>query len=182
MSKIDEDLHERFRQLVGDHGRSVERLLMRLERDPATREDLWSEVFVIAYVRFDQLQGLNEDEARGWLLSTTRFLTANTARRAMTRARTTARLRADEPGPAPSAEDVYFEATSVATEDQREAIKAAWSSLSAPQREVLALEAAGHDGPAIARQLGISALAARSRLLRARRAFVQACQRWSEVR
>lgn len=176
MTRSDGDHDDDFRRLVGLHSHAVELLLMGLERDPATREDLWSETFTIAYVRFDQIDGLSDDGVRGWLLRTARFVTANSARRAMTRSKATGRLLAEQPQPAPSAEDAYFEAASAATENEQAMVEVAWSSLSGPHREVLTMDALGYDGPAIANALGISPLATRSRLLRARRAFVRACQ------
>lgn len=176
MVRSDTEAASRLRALVDDHGRVVEALLVDLERDRATREDLWAEVFTTAYVRLDQLEDRAPEEVRAWLLRTARYLTANSARRAVTRNRGTERLAATAPRPSPSAEDRYFEGPGSTTPADQATVAVAWDSLSRSHQEVLALDALGFDGPAIADRLDITAVAARSRLMRARRAFLQAYQ------
>jgi len=53
-------------------------------------------------------------------------------------------------------------------------VRAAWDALDPSQRDLLTLDVLGQKGPAIAVRLGISHQAARSRLMRARAAFVTA--------
>lgn len=164
------------RSLVAEHGRAVEALLASFENDPAVRQDLWSEVFTTAYLRLDQIEGRSPDVVRKWLLRTARNLTANSARRAMTRRRLRDRMDR-EPAPAyPSAEEAYLGSGGWGLDADHDEIRAAWAQLTDSHREVLALDAAGHDGPAVARTLGISPAAARSRLMRARRAFLDVYQ------
>ena len=166
------DADRLVRALVADHGRAVEALLASFEHDPVVRQDLWSEVFTTAYLRLDQLVGRSPDVVRKWLLRTARNLTANSARRAMTRRRLRDRMDREPAPQRPSAEDAYLGTGGWDLDPDHDEIRAAWAQLTDSQREVLALHAAGHDGPAVARALGISPAAARSRLMRARRAFL----------
>lgn len=168
----DTEMTRQLRALVAEHGRAVESLLMYLEHDPATQEDLWSEVFTITYSRIDKLEGLTPEQTRGWLLRCARNVTANTARRSVTRRKLEARLSQTPEPTEPSAEDTYFGGRRDCS--STDAVKAAWAELSEVHQQVLILDAHGHDGPAIADELGITALAARSRLMRARRAFLAA--------
>lgn len=161
-----------LRGLVADHGRAVEALLASFEHDRAAREELWSEVFTTAYLRLDQLDGREPDVVRKWLLRTARNLTANSARRAMTRRRLRDRMDREPRRMRPSAEEAYIESGGWEPDPDHDEIRAAWSQLTVAHREVLALDAAGHDGPSIAHTLSISPAAARSRLMRARRAFL----------
>ncbi len=160
-----------IRSLIGAHGRTVESFLGSLEHDAEARKELWAEVFFTAYQHIDQLMDVTPDQARRWLLQTARNHNANTARKAMNRRRIIERLTADEPRPAPSAEEAYFD-DCAADEQELIALRRAWELLSDSHRKVLLLDAEGHDGTAIARSLGVSPAAARTRLMRARRAFL----------
>lgn len=173
----DELIARHVRALVTDHGNAVDSLLVSIEFDPATREEIWSEVFTIAYGRIDQLTGLDHGQTRGWLLRTARYVTANTARRAITRRKLQARLSQDGQLSEPSAEDSYFDSHLHADTPGSDAVRAAWAKISVAHQQVLELDAQGHDGPAIADVLGITSTAARSRLMRARRAFLTAHDR-----
>ena len=75
----------------------------------------------------------------------------------------------------PSPEDALM-ATTQRLEQQGEAdtIRITLAGLRARDRQVLVLNALGHDGPSIAGHLGISPGAARKRLMHARIAFRQA--------
>lgn len=176
MAKPDEDhLSGQLRAMVAEHGRAVEFLLASIEHDPATREDLWSEVFTITYCRIEQLAGLTPQQTRGWLMRTARNVTANATRRTITRRKLQTRLTQTPEHVEPSAEDSYFGGSS------SHEVKAAWVQLSGTHQQVLALDALGHDGPGIADELGITAIAARSRLMRARQAFITAYDRSETV-
>ena len=129
-------------------------------------------MFTTAYVRMDQLEGRSPEVVRKWLLRTARNLTANSARRAMTRRRLRDRIDREPAAERPSAEDAYLGSGGWDPDPDHDEIRAAWAQLSDSHREVLALDAAGHDGPAVALALGISPAAARTRLMRARRAFL----------
>lgn len=176
MVRADSDAAAWLRALIDEHGRVVEALLVDLERDRATREDLWAEVFATSYARLDHLGDRSPEKVRAWLFRSARYLTANTARRAITRTRGTVRLAGAAPRPTPSAEERYFEGPGAITPAEKVAVSVAWDAMSDSHQEVLALDAMGFDGPDIAERLGITAVAARSRLMRARRSFLQAYQ------
>lgn len=156
----------------------MEALLVTLERDPLVREELWSDVFTVAHRRQGELEGLSESQVRGWLLATTRNLTANAARRAMARRRLIDRLAREFVDWSAPAEDNYFrDARLNEDEDQLGKLKSVWDELSHAEREILALDALGHKGPMIADRLNVSHQAARLRLMRARQAFRDAYHR-----
>lgn len=161
--------------LVTEHGRAVESLLAGLERDPGVREELWSDVFTLAFRRIDELELLTAAQRHRWLLRAARNLCANTMRRSITRRRAFERLVREPVHVALSAEDAYFAIVDLRAHSDRVAVvHDAWRALSAAHREVLALDALGHKGPAIAEQLGVSHQAARSRLMHARQALLDA--------
>lgn len=165
----------RLQELVTEHGRTVMAVLVGLERDPAVREELWSDVFTLAYRRIDDLDPLTAQQRRRWLLRAARNLSANTMRRTISRRRAFERLSREPVHVALSAEDAYFATINLRAHDDRIAdVHEAWRSLSAAHREVLALDALGHKGPVIAERLGVSHQAARSRLMRARQALLDA--------
>jgi len=168
------DPNAALHELVDAHGAAVDSLLRGLEADRTAREDLWSEVFTVAYRRIDDVAHLDERQARAWLITVTRNVTANHARRATTRRRTLEQLSREPALREPSAEAEYLAAIPDGQRDRR--ISAAWHSLPHAHREVLALDANGLRGPDIALTLDISHQAARSRLMRARRAFLTAFQ------
>lgn len=161
-----------LRTFVDEHGRAVERLLASLEQDPGVCEELWSEVFTTAFLKIDQLADRSSDRVRQWLLHTARNLTANSARRAITRRKVRTRVDREPRRTAGSAEDAFLAEGGWIDGANHDAIRAAWLDLSDAHREVLALDAHGHDGPSIAAELGITPQAARSRLMRARQAFL----------
>lgn len=166
--------HHDFHHLVDTHGSAVDALLRSHEADPAAREDLWSEVFTVAYRRLDDLETFEPAQIRAWLLTVTRNVTANHARKATTRRRTIERLNREPATATPSAETTYLDAAP--DHDHNHQITAAWNSLTPAHQNILALDANALTGPDIANELGITHQAARSRLLRARRAFLTAFQ------
>lgn len=157
-----------FRRFVGAHERMVRAALSRAEGNASDVEEMCADVFVLAYERFDELAGLDVVRQRVWLARTAGFLVANHGRRAATRRRTVDRLRA-----LPVVDEVVS-AEDVVVSHGEEAVGKALSKLSAAQRQVLVLRALGHDGPSIGRLLGITAGAARKRLMVARAAFMAA--------
>lgn len=161
--------------MVDQHGTAVQAVLRALELDHSVREELWSEVFEIAFRRIDELDDLQPHQRRQWLLRTARNLTANVARRAITRRKVMERLCQEPIEVALSAEDDYLDTVSLYSDKTQAAlVKQAWDQLTEDHRQVLGMDALGHKGPAIAEQLEVSPEAARSRLMRARRAFVAA--------
>jgi DNA-directed RNA polymerase specialized sigma24 family protein len=163
---------DELRSIVRCHGRAVERYLRALEMDTEAREELWSDVFTVAFRRLDHLSGLEEPQVRRWLIATARNVTANGARRALARRRLVERLSREPAGRIPSAEDQY-----VSSVPEADRLRVAWSSLRFEHQQVLTLQINGSDGKVIAAQLGITHQAARSRLMRARAAFLDAYER-----
>lgn len=165
----------RLRTLVDEHGKAVHALLRGLEHHHSVREELWGDVFMLASRRIEELDRLSVQQQRRWLLRVARNLTANVARRAVTRRQAYERLVREPLDVGLSAEDEYFARINLPAHSERIAdVQEAWWHLSDAHREILALDALGHKGPAIADQLGISHQAARSRLMRARQAFLDA--------
>jgi len=70
-----------LRSLIGVHGRTVRAAVARNERDRRDADELWADVFHLAYTRIDELAGLSEDQQRSWLVRTARYLAANSGRR-----------------------------------------------------------------------------------------------------
>jgi len=147
-----------LRHLMEVHGRVVRAALGRSVRDRATVDDLWAEVFTVAFRRLSDLVGLPEGQQRAWLIRTAGHLAANQRRRGGTRRRTLERLLRE------ASARVESDVTS-------RVLREVLASLREQDREVLVLDALGHNGPSIARQLGISHGAARKRLMQARRAL-----------
>ena len=161
-----------LRQLMDVHGRVVRIALARREYNRQDVEELWGDVFELAFERIAEIAGLPESLQRTWLIRTANFLTANHGRRSATRRRTFARLRREPLQIQPSAQEEFDTRAEIGESERRsEAIRITLSSLHVAHREVLVLHALGYDGPGIADQLGISAVAARKRLMRARVAF-----------
>lgn len=171
----------RLQDLVTEHARAVMAVLSGLERDPAVREELWSDVFTLAYRRLDDLDQLTQQQQRSWLLRAARNLTANSMRQAISRRRAFEQLAREPVHVAQSAEAAYFATVDLGDHaDQVALLHRAWLTLSSTQREILTLDALGKKGPAIAEHLGITHQAARLRLMRARQALRDAYVTTSE--
>lgn len=161
-----------LRHLMEVHGRVVRAALGRSVRDRATVDDLWAEVFTVAFRRLSDLVGLPEGQQRAWLIRTAGHLAANQRRRGGTRRRTLERLLREPIVAVSGPEDELFEASArVESDVTSRVLREVLASLREQDREVLVLDALGHNGPSIARQLGISHGAARKRLMQARRAL-----------
>lgn len=182
---IDNDANDdadHLRRIVAAHGRIVETYLAYIERDAAVREELWADVVGLAYQHLDELHCLSAGQVRSWLLRTARNLTANAARRAQTRRRLAERLAREPVAFVTSAEDEFIDSDLSAEHRARsERIRCSLDQLSDGYRRILTMDALGQNGPLIAAQLGISHQAARSRLMRARNAFITAFTADDEV-
>jgi RNA polymerase sigma factor (sigma-70 family) len=163
-----------LRALIDAHGQTVRVVLSRVERDREDVNELWADVFQVAFLRLDDLSQLSEGQQRGWLIRTAGNLAANHARRRTSWRRMLERVLREPMEPSTSPEDTALEAEQRAEEDATSAaIRAALVQLRVVDRQVLVLDALGHDGPSIGRELGISPGAARKRLMVARIAFRQ---------
>lgn len=169
------DAADQLRLIVAVHGRAVETYLSYVERDPSVREELWSDVVGLAYQHIGELSPLAPGQVRSWLLRTARYLTANAARRAQTRRRLAERMRREPLEFVPAAEDEFIDTDISAEHRARSArIRCALEQLSDGYQRILTMDALGQSGPMIAEQLDISHQATRSRLMRARNAFITA--------
>ena len=170
-----DDTHDRERLLRGlmdSHGGAVRVIVARHEHDQTEAEEVWSDVFQLAYERIQDVANLPESQQRSWLLRTARFLTANRGRRNATRRRTLDQLRHQPLSMVPSAEDVFVSfVESDEAQKTSELVREALLGLRFEHRQILILHALGNNGPSIARQLGITHDAARKRLMMARAEF-----------
>lgn len=152
-----------FSRMYDAHYASILGYAMRRTEDPDEAHDVVSETFLVAWRRYDDLPP--EDEIRLWLYGVARKVLANQHRSRRRRTRLADELRHH------AAMDSPASLTSLDPDDGP-AIAAAFANLRAGDRELLLLAAwEGLEPAAIARVLGISAVAARVRLHRARQRF-----------
>ncbi len=132
---------------------------------PSHAEDVVAETFMIAWRRMDDVPERLED-ARAWLYGTARNVVLNSQRSTGRREALAVRI-------ARSATTEHAERVDNTVDHiHRLDLAAAWPRLSSTDQEALALTAwDGLDGPEAAAVLGISAVAYRLRLSRARRAL-----------
>lgn len=170
----EDDREQTLRALISAHGRTVRSVLARSESSRDDVDELWADVFLLAFRRLDQLSELSDGQQRGWLIRSASYLAANHGRR-RTSWRTTLDRLAREPLEEQSSPEEALQETEQRVEDANtsRAVSVTLQRLRAADRQVLVLDALGHDGPSIGRQLGISSGAARKRLMVARVAFRQ---------
>jgi RNA polymerase sigma factor (sigma-70 family) len=149
----------RFNRLYREQGRAILAYALRRVADPEDAADVVAETFLVAWRRFDEVP--LGDEARLWLYGVARLVVSNVQRSARRRTRLAARL----------AESLRTEiATHAAPSGEAAEVLQAMGELGAEDRELLMLVSWEDLAPAdAARVLGLSALATRSRLHRARR-------------
>jgi RNA polymerase sigma-70 factor (ECF subfamily) len=146
-----------FSDLYRDHARELLGYALRRSADPDDAADVVAETFLIAWRRLAEVP--HGDEARLWLYGTARHVLANQGRGARRRDRLTERLRDElrRQLPAHRAQEgsAFLEALAgLAEADQELLMLIGWEELAPTQA---------------AKALGISPLAARTRLHRARR-------------
>jgi RNA polymerase sigma factor (sigma-70 family) len=147
----------RFRHLYAEHGREILAYALRRVSDPEDAADVLAETFLVAWRRAEDVPP--GEQARLWLYGVARRALANQRRGERRRERLGERLRADL---APALADP--------PELPGPDALAALGRLGPDDRELLRLSAWEELSPAeLAKVLGISAVAARSRLHRARR-------------
>ncbi len=149
----------RFGRLYREHGRAVLAYALRRAGDPEDAADVVAETFLIAWRRLGDVPA--GERARLWLYAVARRVLANRRRAEQRRTRLGERL----------AESLRTElATHAAPSGEAAEVLRAMGELSDEDRELLLLISWEELSPGEAAQvLGISSLAARSRLHRARR-------------
>ncbi len=159
---------ERFETAFRAHSRDVLGFALRRTDQTADAADVVAETFLIAWRRIDDLP--TGADARPWLFAVARNVMANQRRGARRRERLAARLGAEV--------DAQLLHTSPVAPDPE--VRAAFAGLRPADREILALHAwEDLDPSAIATVLGISQVAARTRLHRARARMRRALERGS---
>jgi RNA polymerase sigma-70 factor, ECF subfamily len=148
---------QRFGRLYRDHAREILGYALRRCPGPEDAADAVAETFLTAWRRLAEVP-LGE-EGRLWLYGTARFVVANQRRGERRRNRLAEHLRAELRSELPT--EVAEDSTGILE---------ALNTLEEPDRELLMLVGWEELSPSQAAQvLGVTALAARSRLHRARR-------------
>lgn len=167
-----DDLELALRGLIIAHGRTVRSVLARSERSREDVDELWADVFMVAFSRLGEISQLPVDLQRRWMIRTASYLLANHGRRKASWRKMLTRLSVEPLDQQLSPEDVVDQAQqSIEDNETSRAIAETLQQLRPPDRQVLVLDALGHDGPSIGRHLGITSGAARKRLMIARIAF-----------
>jgi RNA polymerase sigma-70 factor (ECF subfamily) len=148
----------RINDLYRDHARDIHGYARRRTWDPEDAADVVAETFLIAWRRLGEVP--LDGDARLWLYGTARHVLANHDRGARRRDRLTERLR----------DELRRQLPVVHRTGEGSALLEALAGLAEADRELLMLIGWGELTPTqAARALGISPLAARTRLHRARR-------------
>ncbi|HEY9496666.1 MAG TPA: sigma factor-like helix-turn-helix DNA-binding protein [Intrasporangium sp.] len=156
---------QRFTELFAETYASVLRFIQRRVH-PSHAEDIASEVFLVAWRRLADVPE-DPDDARAWLFGVAR-LTLLSGVRGQLRQQALA-VRVAENGLGQGSDSIGFDPDLVA---RRLDLAQAWRRLSTAHQEALSLTVwDGLDSPRAARVLGISPVAYRLRLSRARRAL-----------
>jgi RNA polymerase sigma factor (sigma-70 family) len=152
-----EEAEARFEQLYADHGLDLMAYSLRRSSGPEDAADVVAETFLVAWRRAEEVPP--GPDALFWLYGVARRVLANHQRGERRRARLVDRLRVEvstaDPSEPPDVDGAVIRALGRLVESDREVLLlAGWEELEPAQ---------------IAPVLGISAVAARSRLHRARR-------------
>ena len=149
----------RFGQLYRDQGQAILGYALRRVEDPEDAADVVAETFLVAWRRLDEVP--NDARARLWLFGVARRVIANRHRAERRRTRLSERLAESlrtklttRPAPADEAAEVLRAMGGLGEDDRELLLLVSWEELSPGEA---------------AKVLGISSLAARSRLHRARR-------------
>jgi RNA polymerase sigma-70 factor (ECF subfamily) len=161
-----EGAEARFDRIYAEHGRAVLAFALRRTTHAQDAADVVAEVFLVAWRRLDDVP--SGEGGRLWLYGVARHALANQERSERRRVRLAERLRRELPA---AVQSVPPPAPETGT------IRAALGRLGSEDREILRLAGWEELTPGeIATVLGISQVAARSRLHRARRRLRAALQ------
>ncbi len=165
------DAEARLECLYAEHGRAVLAYAVRRAPDAQDAADVVAETFLIAWRRLGEVPA--GDAARLWLYGVARNVLANQRRSERRRERLAERLRQELP--------VALQGTQPMSADG-DTVRAALGRLGSEDREILRLSGWEELTPSeIATVLGISRIAARSRLHRARHRLRVALQHIAEL-
>jgi len=140
------------------HAAPIRNHLLRLVRDPAVADDLASEAFL--RLASELGAGRAPDDARAWLYRVSSNLVVSRARRTNVATRAMPGLLERDVAASPEDEAIAHE--------RDDLIRDALATLAGPDRQVVVLAAQGFRTTEIARIIGCSGQAARTRLCRAR--------------
>lgn len=151
--------HVRFNKLYREQGRTVLAYALRRVGDPEAAADVVAETFLVAWRRLDRVP--LDEGGKLWLYAVARRVIANLHRAERRRTRLGQRLAeslrtelATQPSPEGEAAEVLRAMGELGEEDRELLLLVSWEELSPSEA---------------AKVLGVSSLAARSRLHRARR-------------
>lgn len=158
-----------LRALAHAHMRAVRGVIASRERNSHDVEELVADVFTLAYTNLATLRGAKAEHVRGWLLRTARYVTANHVRRSITRRQLLDRLRR-EPLPLEPSPDEEFEHREdvTAADETMSRVVAVLGNMRTDYRQTLLMDAHGLKSREIGQKLGVTDVAARHRLKRAR--------------
>ncbi|HEX6666410.1 MAG TPA: RNA polymerase sigma factor [Solirubrobacterales bacterium] len=162
MSGSRTELEPEFRRLYAAHGRDLMTYALRRARTAEDAADVVAETFLVAWRKVEEIPA--GEEARLWLYGVARLVLANHLRGERRRGRLAERLR----------NEVATSMANQPTPEPASAVMSALGRLKPNDREVLMLAAWEELEPAqIGEVLGLSGVAVRSRLHRARRRLRQ---------
>ena len=162
-----EGAEARFERLYGEHGRALLAYALRRTSDAQDAADLVADVFLVAWRRLDDVPP--GEGGRLWLYGVARHALANQQRSERRRERLAERLSRELPA--------VVQSMPAGLRPRWGRLRAALGRLEAEDQEILRLAGWEELTPGeIATVLGISPIAARSRLHRARRRFRTALQ------
>lgn len=165
-------LEDFIRGLIETHGKIVYAVISAREVNRQDAEDLWAEVFDLAFRQHKKLMAASTEAQQGWLVQTAKYVVANHSRKSITRRRTIAKISADPILTRPLVEDVSLASINSLTDAElRVVFNEALQALSPDQRQLLAWDALGENSSVIGQKLGLNASTVRSRLAVTREAL-----------
>lgn len=165
-------LEDFIRGLIETHGKIVYAVISAREVNRQDAEDLWAEVFDLAFRQHKKLMAASTEAQQGWLVQTAKYVVANHSRKSITRRRTIAKISADPILTRPFVEDVSLASINSLTDAElRVVFNEALQALSPDQRQLLAWDALGENSSVIGQKLGLNASTVRSRLAVTREAL-----------
>ena len=158
-------LEDFIRGLIETHGTIVFAVISAREINRQDAEDLWAEVFDLAFRHHKKLMAASPEGQQGWLVQTAKYVVANHSRRSITRRRTIAKFSADPILTRPFVEDASLTSiNSLNDAELRVVFNEALQALTPDQRQLLAWDALGENSSVIGQKLDLNASTVRSRL------------------